>query len=70
MSTTVRTFSAVGPCIPQGELIRETPKFYCFSDRFEGGRERKLGKNWSTHIVPCVSCRDHVNSQYPNGYEN
>lgn len=67
---TVRKFSPVGPCIPQGELIRETAKFYCVADRFDNGKPRKIGKGWSAHIEPCVSCRDHARTQYPNGYEN
>ena len=70
--TTVRKFSLCGPCINQGELIRETAKFYVFHDRFHTDHiERKARKSnkWSDyHIDPCPSCRDHPQTQYPNGY--
>lgn len=70
--TAVRNFSPCGPCIVQGELIRETAKFYCFTDKHTGN-ERRLAKRTperysGAHIVPCPSCRDHAHTQYPNGY--
>ena len=59
MSLTVRNFSTVGPCINQGELIRETAKFYIFRARFENNAEKRLMKclpgKWSgahTGAVP------------------
>lgn len=67
---TVRKFSPAGPCIPQGELIRETAKFYVIDDRFNPGRQRKIGKGWAHHIEACSSCRDHARTQYPNGYHD
>lgn len=75
MITTVREFSAIGPCIEQGTLVRETPRFYVFADRFDAGKTRKLMKRTAAHyspahVVPCPSCRDHARTQYPNGYEN
>lgn len=70
-TTLVRAFSTVGPCIVQGTLVRETSKFYCVADRFESGRVRKIAKTrWDIHTALCVSCREHPQSQYPNGYEN
>jgi len=66
----VRKFSAIGPCLQQGKLLRETAKFYVFAewqggDRYEG--ERRIAKD-SVHIEPCRSCRDHEHTSYPNGY--
>lgn len=74
---TVRQFSICGPCMPQGELIRETAKFYVYRDRFHSGdgppRERKGMKSTherysAYHVEPCSSCQDHPKTQYPNGY--
>ena len=67
---TVREFSAIGPCIEQGAIIRETKHFYVINDRFTK-RVRRIGKKVSgVHTEPCPSCRDHAHSHYPNGYEN
>jgi len=71
--TAVRNFSPAGPCIVQGELIRETESFYVFNDRFVPGKTRRLAKRlpgkWSgAHIEACPSCRDHAQTQCPNGY--
>ena len=70
--TQVRNFSSCGPCIVQGDLVRETAQFYVFTDKYNG-KERKLAKRLSNrysgaHIEPCHSCRDHAQTQYPNGY--
>jgi hypothetical protein len=71
---TVRQFSACGPCIPQGKLVRETAKFYVVRDSERGdGREFKLMKRTAeryspNHVEPCPSCQDHAKTQYPNGY--
>ena len=70
--TTVREFSAIGPCITLGTFIKRTPKTIIFIDR-HGDLGRVGGRrvqNDMVHIVPCVSCQDHERSQYPNGYEN
>jgi hypothetical protein len=66
----VRTFSAFGPCLTEGQLIKTTDKFYVFldwkgGDRFEG--ERRISRT-KAHIEPCSSCRDHARTQYPHGY--
>jgi hypothetical protein len=76
----VREFSAAGPCLTLGKLVRETPRFYVFlpwrgGDKYDE-KERKVarnlratGGNWSpAHVVSCPSCRDHEATQYPNGY--
>ncbi len=70
MTQTVRRFSAAGPCIVRGELVKETAKFYVYRDRFHGGEEKRIGKDQygMVHIDPCVSCRDHQRTQYPDGY--
>lgn len=80
MTQTVRKFSMAGPCITLGKLIRETPRFYCYQPRFSGYfasnepdmAEKKVGKDkyQMVHVIPCVSCRDHASTQYPNGYED
>lgn len=62
---TVREFSPAGPCLARGELIRETPRFYVFRDRW--GVEGRGAKH-KMHIEPCRACRDHPQTQYPNGY--
>lgn len=78
--TTVREFSTVGPCIERGDLLRETAQFYVFTDKFgwsakgrdqEARAKKGTDEHWSAfHTEPCPSCRDHIHSQYPNGYEN
>ena len=68
---TVRKFSAAGPCITLGELVKETAAFYVYKPRFrEDGTTRRVGKDRHglTHTEPCSSCRDHSRTQYPNGY--
>lgn len=69
---TVREFSSIGPCITLGEMIRVTASCVYFRER-DGRQARRSGdrvKSGLVHIAPCVSCRDHERSQYPNGYEN
>jgi hypothetical protein len=70
MTITVREFSAAGPCITLGELVRETPKSFFVRDRH--GHVARFGKDRSElrHTAPCCSCRDHATTQYPNGYED
>lgn len=74
MTKTVRAFSPIGPCITLGTLTKETKQFYVYEDRRFGepttGKvmkptEFKYSRN---HIEPCVSCRDHARTQYPDGY--
>jgi hypothetical protein len=69
--TIVREFSAAGPCLTLGELIKETACFYVFSDR--NGKSGRIAKRTEAryspaHVEPCRSCRDHPETQYPNGY--
>lgn len=69
---TVREFSAIGPCITLGELTKQTPNTVTFRKR-DGATGRRGGyrlKSGLIHTVACRSCRDHAQSQYPNGYEN
>jgi hypothetical protein len=71
VTTIVREFSPIGPCLTLGRLKKETAKFYVFDewqggDRYEG--EKRVSKTGRAHIVPCHSCRDHAKTQYPNGY--
>ena len=72
MTTTVREFNTAGPCIVLGELVSQTERMVTFRDR--DGRIRRRGghplKCGLVHTVPCPSCRDHANSQYPNGFED
>lgn len=73
----VRSFSPVGPCITEGRFVRETTKFYVYNewrggDRFDTTEKRiakRLPGHYSrAHVEPCSSCRDHAQTQYPNGY--
>lgn len=67
----VRKFSFAGPCLVQGELVRETAKFYVFREWLGGeryGEEKRIGKNDAVHVEACERCRDHAQTQYPNGY--
>lgn len=66
----VRKFSAIGPCLQQGRLLKETAQFLVYEewqggDRYEGIHRISKGK---VHTEPCVSCRDHAATAYPNGY--
>ena len=74
---TVRRFSMAGPCIVLGEVVRETEHFYFYrGSRFgivgDTGTVRKVKKDGErlVHSVPCPSCRDHPQTQYPRGYED
>lgn len=71
---TLRDFSIAGPCIIQGEIIRETDKSLWIADRFTN-KTRRVAKSSRfdaglAHTDACPSCRDHEKTQYPNGYEN
>lgn len=69
---TLREFSSIGPCIPLGEVVKRTATTVQFKER-DGTLRRKGGWRLECglfHTEPCVSCRDHKHSQYPNGYEN
>ena len=66
----VRRFSAIGPCLTEGKLLRETDKFFVYAewqggDRYEGEKRIAKGK---VHLEPCRCCRDHKTTMYPNGY--
>jgi hypothetical protein len=74
MTKTVRKFSAAGPCITLGVLLRETASFYVYAPRHSGyddtPKQKRVGKDryGMVHTEACVSCRDHNRTQYPNGY--
>lgn len=73
----VREFSAAGPCLTTGKLVRETANFYVYlpwhgGDRY-GPEEKRIarrrpGHYSAAHVEPCSCCRDHARTQYPNGY--
>jgi hypothetical protein len=73
----VREFSAAGPCLTTGKLVRETANFYVYlpwhgGERY-GPEEKRIarkrpGHYSAAHVEPCNSCRDHARTQYPNGY--
>ena len=76
----VREFSACGPCLTLGEFVRRTAKTIVYREWRGGdcfGKECRVG-GWKVgergdrrayiHIEPCRSCRDHAETQYPNGY--
>lgn len=73
----VRAFSAAGPCLTQGRLVRTTAKFYVIevargwgkAQRYENKR-LAIGNGRLVHTEPCRSCTDHAQTQYPRGYEN
>ena len=75
----VREFSAAGPCLTTGKLVRETANFYIYlewkgGDRY-GTEEKRISKKRpghysAAHTEPCPSCRDHAHTQYPNGYQD
>lgn len=75
---TVRRFSAAGPCLTLGEIVRETEHFYFYKLRQFGYEPdpavivRKVKKDGErlVHSKPCVSCMDHAQTQYPRGYED
>lgn len=64
---TVRRFSPAGPCLMRGVVVRETPKFLVYRDRWSQSSERRVKKG-AVHTEPCVSCTDHERTQYPHGY--
>ena len=74
---TIRRFSMAGPCITLGEVVRETEHFYFYrgsrvaiaGDTSDILKVKKDGERL-VHSIPCVSCRDHTQTQYPNGYED
>ena len=74
--TIVRAFSPCGPCLTLGKMVKETAQFYVYDewqggDRYEGRKKvrKNLPGHWSrSHIDPCPSCRDHAQTQYPDGY--
>jgi len=67
ITQTVRKFSMAGPCINLGTYIKRTDKFLVYRDRF--GHEKRISHAHDlAHTEPCVSCRDHGNTQFPNGY--
>lgn len=71
---TLREFSAAGPCLTLGRVVRETPNFW-FYRKWRGGpdfdpAQTRAGKIPGRHTDPCPSCRDHPRTQYPNGYQD
>lgn len=67
--TTVREFSMVGPCIRLGEFVKRTPQRIFYRDR-DGAVTCKTSRAGLVHTEPCPSCRDHPQTQYPDGYDN
>ncbi len=59
--------------------VRET-EASVFVDEGKGGKPKRFARpsagvrsrnvNTLVHFAPCVSCRDHAETHYPNGYEN
>ena len=81
MTKTVREFSPIGPCLTLGEFVKRTPKFIFYIERhtgYDGPPEIRRVGGWKVnrdnsrggyiHTEPCHSCRDHAETQYPNGY--
>jgi hypothetical protein len=64
-----REFSPCGPCIEKGLVVGETAKFFTLFDQNGPNNffEFKLSKA-RVHTEPCISCEDHPNTHYPNGY--
>ena len=68
---TVREFSPAGPCLMLGELVRKTAKTLTYIGRADNVTQRRGGRKVETnyiHTEPCISCRDHPQTQYPEGY--
>jgi len=74
---TVREFSAAGPCLTLGLLVRETARFYVYYPWISGRKVRAQEKRTAkrtpahyspAHVEPCNSCCDHPRTQYPEGY--
>lgn len=65
-TVTVYKFSAYGPCLTLGTLVKETAKFYVYQERGIGGRTRRIKKSTFTHTERCRSCSG--GSLYPDGY--
>ncbi len=67
----VRRFSAYGPCLTEGEFVRQTARFVVFNEWKGGddytGKQRRIACD-AVHLEPCPSCRDHSRTHYPNGY--
>lgn len=67
----VGMFSPYGPCLALGKLVRSTARFHVFTDwrgtRDFTGRERRMSSE-RVHLVPCPSCRDQRQTQFPSGY--
>ncbi len=78
----LRRFSPAGPCLTLGRLVRETAKFYVYLAGRNGTSgpaaemiEHRIIKDSrepyrysGAHVEPCLSCTDHPQTQYPNGY--
>ncbi len=67
----VRRFSPCGPCLTEGEFVRQTARFVVFNTWKGGddytGKQRRIACD-AVHLEPCPSCRDHSRTQYPHGY--
>ena len=80
----VREPNAAGPCIVLGLFVKRTEKFIMYREWRGGNRfadkvsrvggwkvEAREGRADSyVHTTPCSCCRDHAQTQYPNGYDN
>lgn len=65
----VREFSRYGPCITIGPIVRETKSFFVVEVvNHHGPNKNKRLKKSNYHNTPCKSCRDHHQTQYPDGY--
>ena len=70
---TLREFSRAGPCITLGTILDNTPNWWTYQDRRFNGAKRKSKRSVAAqsgllHDEPCRSCRDHPQTQYPDGY--
>lgn len=68
MTKQVRRFSMAGPCITLGAYVKRTDKFLVYVDKYDGKTKRVAHTHDLAHVEPCQSCRDHAQTQYPNGY--
>lgn len=62
----VRVFSACGPCLTGYRLVRQNAQSATVA--FWNGSHPDIERVFAVHAEPCVSCRDHPNTQYRNGY--
>jgi len=64
----VRVFSSCGPCLNYYRMVRENKTTFTVVFKNGSGYSLERYSKGLVHESPCLSCQNHPETQYPDGY--